>query len=97
MLPLDSTTTRHGQIVTVGIGGMGCRQRIVAVAAALDGVPGVAVERVVVGSASVVLDPAIGSAAKVVTAVREAGYEARLAARPLPLAAGGCCCTPPSA
>jgi hypothetical protein len=29
--------------------------------------------------------------------VREAGYEARLAARPLPLAAGGCCCTPPSA
>jgi copper chaperone CopZ len=92
MLPLDSTTTCPGAIVTLAIGWMRYDHCVAAVAAALDGVPGVAVERVVVGSASVVLDPAIGSAAKVVAAVRESGYEARLPAWPLPLVGGACCC-----
>lgn len=61
--------------VTMTIEGMSCQHCVRAVDAALREVPGVAVEAVGVGSATVALDPAATSREAVADAVRDAGYE----------------------
>ena len=66
------------QPVTLAISGMSCGHCVAAVKSALDAVPGVAVQNVTIGSATVALDPAT-SPDTALAAVREAGYEARLA------------------
>ncbi len=57
---------------------MSCGHCVAAVKSALDAVPGVAVQNVTVGSATVALDSAT-SPDTALAAVREAGYEAELA------------------
>ena len=59
----------------IEIEGMSCGHCVASVKKALDAVDGATVERVDVGSASVVFDPAITSAEAIETAVRDAGYE----------------------
>ena len=66
------------QPVTLAISGMSCGHCVAAVKSALDAVPGVAVQNVTIGSATVALDPAT-SPNTALTAVREAGYEAQVA------------------
>jgi len=66
------------QPVTLAISGMSCGHCVAAVKSALAGVPGVAVQNVTIGSATVALDPATNPDAAL-NAVREAGYEAQLA------------------
>lgn len=61
--------------MTLSIGGMSCGHCVRAVREALAEVPGVAVERVDVGSATVAVDPAVSSRATVEEAVRDAGYD----------------------
>ena len=63
--------------VNLVIDGMGCGGCIKTVRKALDGLPGVAIESVMVGTASVRLDPSRASAASVVEALARAGYPAR--------------------
>jgi copper chaperone len=57
---------------------MSCGHCVAAVKSALAAVPGVAVQNVTIGSATVALDSAT-NADTALKAVREAGYEARLA------------------
>ena len=66
------------QPVTLAISGMSCGHCVAAVKSALDAVPGVAVQNVTIGSATVALDPAT-SPDIALNAVREAGYEAKVA------------------
>ena len=61
------------------IDGMGCGGCIKNVRKALEGVPGVAVEHVAVGSAVVSHDPARASRENVVEALASAGYAASTA------------------
>jgi copper chaperone CopZ len=61
--------------MTLSIEGMSCGHCVRAVRDALAEVPGVAVERVDVGSATVALDPARSSRTAVEEAVRDAGYD----------------------
>ena len=68
----------NAQPVTIAISGMSCGHCVAAVKSALDAVPGVAVQNVTIGSATVALDPAT-SPDTAIGAVREAGYEAELA------------------
>ena len=66
------------QPVTLEISGMSCGHCVAAVKSALNATPGVAVQNVAVGSATVQLEPQT-SPDIALAAVREAGYEARLA------------------
>ena len=60
--------------ITMQIDGMSCAHCVHAVRDALADVPGVAVDRVEVGSATVAYDPARASTAQIAEAVRDAGY-----------------------
>jgi copper chaperone CopZ len=61
--------------MTLSIGGMSCGHCVRAVRDALAELPGVTVERVDVGTATVAVDPGRGSRATVEEAVRDAGYD----------------------
>ena len=65
--------------VTMSIDGMSCGHCVKAVRDALAELPGVQVERVDIGSATVAFDPAQTPRGQVVEAVRDAGYEASAA------------------
>ena len=69
---------------TIEIQGMSCGHCVKAVREALEGVPDVAVERVELGSASVVTfdQPSEGVADQLVEARRDAGYDGRVADGP---------------
>ena len=94
MQPTSSTTAATAQPVSLAIDGMSCGHCVAAVTEALSAVPGATVKRVAVGAATVELDPQAASAEQLVQAVRDAGYEARVADRVLPQAAGASCCSP---
>jgi len=86
--------------LTLAVEGMSCGHCVAAVSEALRELPGVDVQQVAVGSASVVLDPTSASQATVIEAIRDAGYDARVAGRTLPQAttqAGAGCCSTRSA
>jgi copper chaperone CopZ len=61
--------------VTMRIEGMSCDHCVRAVEAALRAVPGVQVERVAVGEATVAYDPTRARREQVEQAVRDIGYE----------------------
>ena len=63
------------ETLTMRIEGMSCAHCVRAVRDALVEVPGVQVERVDVGSATVRFDPAVTRRDQVAEAVRDAGYE----------------------
>jgi len=65
---------------TLKIDGMSCGHCIMSVKKALEGLDGVKIENVSVGSAAVEYDPAVASPAQIVEAVSDAGYKAVLAA-----------------
>lgn len=67
--------------LTLDIGGMSCGHCVGAVTRALEGVEGVRVEEVRVGSAAVAYDPATVSVARIAQAVAEEGYEPRISGR----------------
>ena len=94
MQSTSSTTAATAQPVSLAIDGMSCGHCVAAVTEALSAVPGATVRRVAVGAATVELDPQAASAEQLVQAVRDAGYEARVADRALPQAAGSSCCAP---
>jgi Cu+-exporting ATPase len=91
------------QTATLAITGMSCGHCVRAVSDALGALPGVAVDRVTVGSAHLQYDPDVTSPATVAAAVRHAGYEATVQAPPAPrpapdatatrTSAGCACCT----
>lgn len=64
--------------VALTISGMSCQHCVRAVREALEGVAGVEVSRVDVGSAQLSYDPAVTSAAAIEEAVRDAGYGSEL-------------------
>lgn len=64
------------QQVELDVKGMSCGHCVRAVEAALKEVEGVRVKSVVVGAATVEIDPARASVGDVIDAVSEAGYEA---------------------
>lgn len=66
--------------VTFDIQGMSCGHCVASVRRALDGLDGVAVEDVKVGSARVAYDPARTRPDAIAEAVRDEGYEAQVAA-----------------
>ena len=83
----------------LSIDGMSCGHCVGQVKAALQGVPGVVVENVAVGKASVSFDPAKASRDVVAEVVTKAGYDAKVEApaeaascAPTAKAAGGCSC-----
>ena len=61
--------------ITIGITGMSCSHCVSAVQNALASLPGVTVETVQIGSATVALDPATTSRAAVESAIDAAGYD----------------------
>ncbi len=61
--------------MTMRIDGMSCAHCVKAVRDALAQLPGVQVERVDVGSATVRIDPTVARRDQVADAVRDAGYE----------------------
>ncbi|HLV25008.1 MAG TPA: cation transporter [Gemmatimonadales bacterium] len=61
------------------IEGMSCGHCVSAVRKALEGLDGVTVENVAVGSATVSFDPAVASEEQIAGAVSEAGYAATVA------------------
>ena len=63
------------ETMTMRIDGMSCAHCVKAVRDALTDLPGVQVERVDVGSATVRIDPAVTRRDQVAEAVRDAGYE----------------------
>jgi copper chaperone len=63
--------------LTMDIGGMSCGHCVGAVKSALQGVPGVEVEQVAVGSAVVAYDPDRVSPDAIARAVADEGYEVR--------------------
>lgn len=60
---------------TINISGMSCGHCVAAVRKALAGVPGVTVQEVTIGSAAIVVDPAMGSLAAAQAAIEAAGYD----------------------
>ena len=62
--------------LTLDIAGMTCQHCVNAVTKALSEVPGVTVERVAIGEAEVVYDPAATTERAVLDAVSDEGYEA---------------------
>ncbi|NUO63669.1 MAG: heavy-metal-associated domain-containing protein [Gemmatimonadaceae bacterium] len=61
---------------TLKIDGMTCGHCVAWVKKALEGLDGVAVENVAVGSATVEYDPAVASPDRIARAVSDAGYAA---------------------
>ncbi len=61
--------------VTIGISGMSCGHCVSAVRKALSAVPGVTIEGVQIGSATITIDPAVGSLAAAELAIDAAGYD----------------------
>ena len=61
--------------MTIGINGMSCSHCVAAVRKALESVPGLTVDAVTIGSASVSIDPARGSLAAAEAAIDAAGYD----------------------
>ena len=90
-----STPAAAASPLRLDIAGMSCGHCVVAVERALAALPGVRVQQVAVGAASVVLEPGAPADA-VVAAVRDAGYEARVVDA-APAAAGTTCCGPRTA
>ena len=83
----------------LSIDGMSCGHCVGQVTKALQTVPGVVVEQVVVGKAQVSFDPAKASRDAVAGAVTKAGYAAKVegpaeaaSCAPTAKAAGGCSC-----
>jgi len=62
--------------ITLTIDGMSCGHCLNAVRSALGREPGVQVESVSMGRATVAFDPALSSEPKLVAAVKKAGYRA---------------------
>lgn len=62
-------------VTTIQINGMSCGHCVSAVRMALTAVPGVAVEEVTIGSATVVIDEAVGSLSAAESAIDAAGYD----------------------
>lgn len=60
--------------MTMTIDGMSCGHCVAAVTRALEGVTGVKVERVAIGTATVAYDPSATSAAQITEAVEDEGY-----------------------
>ena len=65
--------------VTMQIEGMSCAHCVRAVEAALRTVPGVEVEQVTIGAATVAYDPTRVPRGEIAQAVRDAGYEPAMA------------------
>jgi copper chaperone CopZ len=65
---------------TLSIAGMSCSHCVAAVTRALKDVPGVDVEQVTIGSATLVHDPARTPTDRLVDAVQDAGYDASVVA-----------------
>lgn len=65
---------------TLKIDGMSCGHCVMSVRKALEGLDGVTVENVAVGSATVAYDPAVTTVAQITDAVDDAGYSAAQAA-----------------
>lgn len=63
--------------VKLKIGGMSCGHCVRAVNQALEGLPGVQVEQVEIGSATVVYDPGAVRVDQITEAVQAAGYDIR--------------------
>jgi len=68
------------QQVHLEIEGMSCGGCVAAVRAALSAVPGIRVEDVSIGKATIAMDAAQASIASVIDAVQDVGYDAREAA-----------------
>lgn len=62
---------------TLKIDGMSCGHCVASVKKALEGLDGVSVEQVSIGSATIQYDPAVATPEKIVEAISEAGYSAR--------------------
>jgi copper chaperone len=65
---------------TLKIDGMTCGHCMKSVTKALEGLDGVTIEAVAVGSATVAYDPAVASPERIAVAVSDAGYTAATAA-----------------
>lgn len=65
---------------TYTVAGMTCGHCVMSVKKALQGVDGVQVEQVSIGSATVAFDPQATSAERIAQAVTDAGYEVASAA-----------------
>jgi copper chaperone len=63
------------ETVTIGINGMSCGHCVAAVSKALGAVPGLTVDDVTIGSATVTFDPAVTSRAAAELAIDGAGYD----------------------
>lgn len=108
--PAGSSTASAGAVtpdtaserLELTIAGMTCGHCVTAVRDVLDSLPGVAVDHIRIGKASVSLAPQGASPAALIEAIREAGYQAGFSASAgrgatvgLPQAATGasCCCS----
>jgi copper chaperone len=97
----DAPPTGGSERLDLTIAGMTCGHCVSAVREALGALPGVEVDHVRIGHASLLLEPGTASPAAVIEAIREAGYQAAFTtsagADPkagLPQApAGGSCCS----
>ena len=79
MNPSPIPTTAPAQPVAFEITGMSCGHCVAAVTRALEELPGVKVRDVARGSALVELDAGAASVETVIDAIRDAGYDARVA------------------
>ena len=83
--------------ITIPIGGMSCGGCVSTIRSALRAVPGVRVDAVTAGSATVSYAEARTSPAAIAKAIRDAGYEPFVAAAPAAARSsccggtGGCC------
>ena len=81
--------------ITMAISGMSCGGCVTAVSMALRAVPGLRVDAVTVGSATVSYDASRTTFATIAKALRAAGYQASAPGMPVPRAVpvggGGCC------
>ncbi len=87
--------TTEKTTVNIAIDGMSCGTCVAGVTRALQGVPGVEVKRVDIGSASVVVAGLEGAKAAV-AAINDAGFEARPSPAAAPAKRGGSCGCGPS-
>ncbi len=84
------------ETLSLALKGMGCGGCVKNVRKVLDGLPGVAVQNVAVGSALLTYDPARSTQEAVVEALGKAGYPAREVGRTTVVGTGvaqnGACC-----
>lgn len=98
----ETRTTGGAAHLDLTISGMTCGHCVSAVREALNALPGVEVDHVRIGHASLSLEPGTASPAAVIEAIREAGYQAGFTASAdaqpksgLPQApTSGSCCSP---